>query len=114
MSEHRYRYGIRPADRSCPLFGSAEYSLRGFVRRRPTGRFVAVCLRPNLVVEADSASMAFDKLRILLAVYYDDAASDCELDRFMRQRAPVVFYIEWLAGQLLPFYRGNWRMSFAR
>lgn len=86
-----------------------EYVLRGFIRLRPSGRFVGVCLRPNLVVEADSREEAFEKLKDLIGAYYADAVRDGELDHFMKQRAPLAFYLEWFSGRITQFGHENWR-----
>jgi len=86
-----------------------EYVLRGFIRLRPSGRFVGVCLRPNLVVEADSREEAFEKLKDLIGAYRADAVRDGELDHFMKQRAPFAFYLEWFSLRIAQFGHENWR-----
>ena len=86
-----------------------EYVLRGFIRLRPSGRFVGVCLKPNLVVEADSREEAFEKLKDLIDAYHADAVRDGELDHFMKQRAPLAFYLEWFSLRIAQFGHENWR-----
>lgn len=86
-----------------------EYVLRGFIRLRPSGRFVGVCLKPNLVVEADSKKEAFRKLTDLIDAYHADAVRDGELDHFMKQRAPLAFYLEWFSLRIAQFGHENWR-----
>lgn len=86
-----------------------EYVLRGFIRLRPSGRFVGVCLRPNLVVEADSREEAFEKLKDLIGAYRADAVRDGDLDHFMKQRAPLAFYLEWFSLRIAQFGHENWR-----
>ena len=64
---------LRRARDMRPRMENKEYVLRGFIRLRPSGRFVGVCLRPNLVVEADSREEAFEKLKDLVGAYRADA-----------------------------------------
>lgn len=76
------------------------YKLRGYVKERPDGRYIGVCLRPNLVVEAESQNAALDKLRALVEEYMQDAIEDDQLDHFMSQHAPAKFYLEYYADRL--------------
>lgn len=39
------------------------YKLRGYVKERPDGKYIGVCLRPNLVVEAESQNAALNKCK---------------------------------------------------
>jgi hypothetical protein len=77
-----------------------EYVLRSYVTRRPSGRFVAVCLKPNLVVEGGTQNEARQKLQQLLDAYVDDATKDGHLEYFMAQRAPLQFRVEYWVGRL--------------
>ena len=79
---------------------SRQYRLRGYVKERPDGRFVGVCLRPNLVVEGHSQDEALTKLWDLIAAYMMDALKDGQIDHFMAQRAPLRFQLEYCAGWL--------------
>ncbi len=76
------------------------YILRAYVKGRPNGRFVAVCLKPNLVVEGSTQVEARQKLEQLLDAYVDDAAKDGHLEHFMAQRAPLRFHVEYWFGRL--------------
>jgi len=75
------------------------FVLRGYVTQREDGRFVGVCLKPNLVVESASEDAAFRQLRELIATYVLEAAKDGHLDHFMSQRAPSRFYVEYFVGR---------------
>jgi len=75
------------------------YVLRGFIKQVDEGRYVGVCLKPNLVVEADSKDEAFQKLHELIRAYTLDAARDGQLDYFMSRRAPAKFYAEYAVGR---------------
>lgn len=76
------------------------YVLRAYVKGRPNGRFVAVCLKPNLVVEGSTQVEARQKLEELLDAYVDDAVKDGHLEHFMAQRAPLRFRVEYWVGRL--------------
>ena len=79
---------------------SKSYVLRAYVKGRPSGRFVAVCLRPNLIVEGSTQVEAQDKLQQLLDAYVDDASTNGHLDYFMAKRAPLRFHVEYWLGRL--------------
>jgi hypothetical protein len=83
--------------------------MRCYVARRPNGRFVAVCLQPNLVVEARSQHEAKQQLETLIEAYIESATRDGELVHFMSQRAPVRFYIEYWFGRIKNQFR---RLNF--
>lgn len=76
------------------------YVLRGYIKERPHGRFVAVCLKPNLVVEGSTQSEAFHKLQQLICAFVEDAVKDGHLEHFMAQRAPLRFHVEYGVGQV--------------
>jgi predicted RNase H-like HicB family nuclease len=76
------------------------YVLRGYIKERPNGRFVAVCLKPNLVVEGSTQSEAFRRLQQLIYAYIEDAVKDGHLEHFMAQRAPLRFHVEYGVGRL--------------
>jgi hypothetical protein len=76
------------------------YDLRCYVKERPSGRFVAVCLKPNLVVEGGTQAEARQKLGLLLDAYVEDAVKDGHLERSMAQRAPLRFHVEYWIGRL--------------
>jgi hypothetical protein len=61
---------------------------------------VAVCLKPNLVVEGSTQVEARHKLEQLLDAYVDDAVKDGHLEHFMAQRAPLRFRVEYCVGRL--------------
>jgi predicted RNase H-like HicB family nuclease len=76
------------------------FDLRCYVKGRPSGRFVAVCLKPNLVVEGSTQIEARQKLDQLLDAYIEEAGKDGQLEHFMAQRAPLHFYVEYWLGRL--------------
>lgn len=80
-----------------------SYVLRGYIKQVANGRYVGVCLRPNLAVEADSKDEAFRKLHDLIRAYANDAARDGQLDYFMKRRAPGRFYAEYAVGRAQTF-----------
>lgn len=81
------------------------FVLRGYIRERPDGRFVGVCLRPGLIVEATSADEAWDRLHGLIYAYVDDSLNDGTLEQCMMQRAPARFYVEYLTGRARRLFR---------
>lgn len=83
------------------LVSTRSYVLRGYVKEREDGRFVGVCLKPNLVVEASTQDAALRQLRDLIGAYIMDAAKDGQLDYFMSRRAPARFYTEYAFGRCL-------------
>jgi len=80
------------------------FVMRGYVRERPDGRFVGVCLRPGLIVEASSAEDALDKLHALIQAYANDSINDGTLECMM-QRAPARFYLEYWTGRVRRLFR---------
>ena len=73
--------------------------LRGYVREVARGRHLAVCLTLNLMVEAPTQRKALGELHGLMSAYIQDAIENNELDQFVPRRAPLQFYIEYLAGR---------------
>ena len=71
------------------------FTLRCYVAKRAESRYVGVCLRPNLVVEARSQDAAMRELEVLIDAYIESATSDAQVDHFMSQRAPLRFYVEY-------------------
>lgn len=85
------------------------YVLRGFIKQRAEGRFVAVCLRPGLVVEGPSKRETLSKLEDLIEAYVLEAYADGQATELMARRAPLAFYCEYLCGramQLFHFFDG--------
>jgi hypothetical protein len=80
---------------------SRTYVLRGYVKERPDGRFIGVCLRPNLIVEGRSSGEALHKLQGLIHAYVQDAVKDGNLAQMMSLRAPATFYREYWTGRVL-------------
>jgi hypothetical protein len=73
------------------------YTFYGYIKEADEQRYVGVCLTLNLVVEAPSQRQALDKLQTLIEAYFEDAAEQNELDKFMPRRAPFSFYAEYWA-----------------
>lgn len=77
-----------------------KYVLRGYVSERSPGTFVAVCLRPYLVVEGRSIGEARHRLQSLVQGYSLDARKDNQLEYFMSRRASFRHYVRYSLGQI--------------
>ena len=77
------------------------YVLRGFIKEREGGRFVGVCIQPNLVVEGASQEEALRKLQDLIHAYVRDSVEDGQLEHFMAQKAPLDLRAEYWFGRCL-------------
>ncbi|MCH7748914.1 MAG: hypothetical protein IH939_12555 [Acidobacteria bacterium] len=84
-----------------------SYRLRCYLVIRPSGTVVAVCLKPNLVVEGRSETDARQRLHELIEAYAIDAAADGHLDLLMARRAPFRFYREFWIGRLKNLLTGT-------
>jgi len=76
------------------------YKLRGYVTQRGERRFVAVCLKPNLVFEGSTQREAMNGILRLIRTYAKEAAQDGQLDHFMATRAPLRFHFEYATGRI--------------
>ncbi len=83
------------------------YTLRCYLVTRPSGTVVAVCLKPNLVVEGRSETDARQRLHELIANYALDAAADGHLDLLMARRAPFAFQREYWVGRVKSLLTGT-------
>jgi hypothetical protein len=70
-------------------------TLRGYGRRLPDGRHVAVCLTLNLVTQGSTQREALSRLHALIKAYVKDAIDNHELNEFVPRRAPFRFYLEY-------------------
>ena len=80
------------------MASTKAYTLRGYSVKRPNGRYIAVFLRPALIVEGRSRQEVLHKLRQLTEAYVCDAATDNQLSVLMSQRAPLRYYVEYWTG----------------
>lgn len=86
--------------------------LRGFTVRRPDGRFVAICLRPYLVVEGVSWADASTRMQRLIEAYVADAINDGNLDMMLSRKAPLGVRFEYLNLRVLKALNGTSGRTF--
>jgi hypothetical protein len=72
-----------------------EIHVRGYSKHVGGGRYIAVSLRPYLVVQAHSHGEARHRLGQLIDAYLDDAYKDGRLGDALARRAPVNYRLAY-------------------